>query len=211
MNLIKPYWTPQYFADRARTTLRDRMHPDWPWLTTGAVRFLELWLTPNDIVFEWGAGRSTSWLAQRVRSITAVEHDPRWFQIVQDEADKRKISNIDLRFCPHRASDDGDGDGDYVAAINQPGGEFDLVLVDGLARDRCAEAGVHRLRSGGLMIVDDVNGYVPLPHASRCPTVRSEQDGAASAAWARFASIVGDWRLIWTTNGLKDTAIWLKP
>lgn len=209
MNLIKPYWTPQYLADRARFSLRERMHPDWPWLTTGAVRFLELWLTPNDIVFEWGSGRSTSWLARRVRSITAVEHDPIWFQIVQDEAAKKGISNIDLRFCPQPEADDGDSG--YVAAINSLNGEFDLVLVDGLKRDRCAEAGVGKLRSGGLMIVDDVNGYVALPHASRCPTVRSQQDGAASAAWSRFANIVGGWRLIWTTSGLKDTAIWLKP
>lgn len=57
MNLIKPYWTPQYLADRARFSLREKVHPDWPWLTTGAVRFLELWLTPNDAVFEWGSGR----------------------------------------------------------------------------------------------------------------------------------------------------------
>ncbi len=209
MNLIKPYWTPQYLADRARFSLREKVHPDWPWLTTGAVRFLELWLTPNDAVFEWGSGRSTSWLAQRVRSITAVEHDPIWFRVVQDEAARKRISNLDLRFTPNREADDGDSE--YVAAINRLKGEFDLVIVDGMQRDRCAEAGVDRLRSGGLMIVDDVNGYIPLPHASRCPTVRKPQDGAASAAWARFADRVGRWRLIWTTSGLKDTAIWMKP
>lgn len=209
MTFGRPHWTPQYLADRARVLLDEKVHPDWPWLTTGAVRFLDLWLNPNDIVFEWGSGRSTSWLARRVRSITAVEHNPKWLRIVQAEATKRSISNIDLRLCPR--PEDDDGDSEYVAAINRLSGEFDVVLVDGLTRDHCAQAGVGRLRSGGLLIVDDVNWYVPLPYESHCPLVRRQQDGAASPVWARFADTVGGWRMVWTTNGLKDTAIWLKP
>ena len=33
----------------------------------------------------------------------------------------------------------------------------------------------------------------------------------ATAGWAEFLDKVAAWRCIWTTNGVWDTVIWIKP
>jgi predicted O-methyltransferase YrrM len=182
-------------------------HPNWPWLTPQAVRFLDLWLKPTDTVFEWGAGRSTLWIARRVRQITSVEHDPAWFARVKSRAARQNLHNIELKFYP-----DGQAslsEPAYVAAINQVRDQFDLVVVDGLRREQCALAAIPKLKADGILLLDNANWY--LPSATRSPASRSLNDGPASVAWAEFAQQVSGWRVIWTTNGVTDTAMWVKP
>lgn len=63
---------------------RDRgapMNPEGaplPWFTYAAIEFLERVVRYTDRVFEFGAGWSTHWWAQRVRDVTSVEHDSEW-------------------------------------------------------------------------------------------------------------------------------------
>ena len=44
---------------------------------------------------------------------------------------------------------------DYVAAINSIDGHFDLVVVDGRAREACLEAAQGRLAPGGVVVFDN--------------------------------------------------------
>jgi len=201
------HWTSRYVLDRSLNIACNLIHPDWPWLTREAVRFLDLWLKPTDVVFEWGGGRSTLWIAQRVQWITSVEHDPGWFARIKSRAASQNLGNINLKFCPERQSSTSESE--YVAAIHGVGDNFDLVVVDGLFRERCALGAIPRLKPGGVLLVDNANWY--LPSAGRCPASRSEKDGPASGEWARFAEQVSNWRLMWTTNGVTDTAVWFRP
>ena len=69
------HWTFRYLIDRTELLLYERRHPDLPWLTREAVDFLASWLQPSDHGLEWGSGRSTVWLAQRVSRLVSIEHN----------------------------------------------------------------------------------------------------------------------------------------
>jgi hypothetical protein len=86
-------------------------------------------------------------------------------------------------------------------------------LVDGVTRLRadCALACVAKLKPGGVLIVDNPNWFIPRSPKSRAPNSRGPVAGYASVAWSEFARQTADWQCIWTTNGITDTALWLKP
>jgi predicted O-methyltransferase YrrM len=216
MNLLPAYrrilrhpvrhWTPRYVMRRCANIASNMVHPNWPWLTPQAVRYLDASLKPAHHAFEWGAGRSTLWIAERVRSIISVEHDPAWYARVQSLARRRHLRNIHLKFCP-----DGPARPDdlaYLTAILKAAQEFDFVLVDGLYRDHCALAALTRLKPQGVLVLDNANWY--LPSNSSAPSSRSLVDGPASLQWAEFARRVSGWKTVWTSNGVTDTTLWVK-
>ena len=201
------HWTPRYVMQRCVNIASNIMHPHWPWLTPQAVRYLERRLAPTHRAFEWGVGRSTLWTAQRVRSIVSVEHDPAWYAKVQSAARRQQLHNVHLRFCPNaQALPAGIT---YSTTILEADQEFDFVLVDGLYRDQCALAALTCLKPQGVLVLDNANWY--LPSTSRSPNSRSPADGPASPQWARFEHEVSAWERIWTSNGVTDTALWVKP
>jgi tRNA/tmRNA/rRNA uracil-C5-methylase (TrmA/RlmC/RlmD family) len=51
-----------------------------PWFTYSAIDFLEERLNDNLNILEFGSGNSTLYLAERVKKVTAIEHNDRWFQ-----------------------------------------------------------------------------------------------------------------------------------
>ena len=83
--------TPRYLIDRVRLIAYERRHPDAPWLTSEAIAFLERWLEPDAVGFEWGSGRSTVWFAQRVRQLISIEHDPHWYEEVTRRLDEKGL------------------------------------------------------------------------------------------------------------------------
>jgi hypothetical protein len=66
-----------------------------------------------------------------------------------------------------------------------------------------------KIRSGGLLIIDDIHRY--LPSGSRAPLAVPLDGDAASETWTRVADAVADWELTETTSGVTDTAILRKP
>jgi hypothetical protein len=205
--------TPRYVLDRVRLLAHERRHPDAPWLTIEAVAFLERWLACDGVGFEWGSGRSTVWLARRVRRLTSIEHDPAWFEKIKRRLDEQELApKVDYR---HVAVDhDADAAHPYVSAISDhPDGALDFCLVDGLTRLRahCALVCLPKLRTGGIAIVDNANWFLPHEPKSRAPDSRGPADGCANATWQEFSRRVAAWPCIWTSNGVTDTAIWTKP
>jgi Methyltransferase domain len=195
------HWTPRYIADRLALMAWQRRHPDAPWLTAVAVGILESWLRDTDVGLEWGSGRSTLWFGRRVRHLVSIEHAKVWHDRVSSWIARAGFTNVDHRLhCTER---------DYVAAVEclAPAG-LDFVLVDGVFRDRCAIAAVSRLRPGGILVLDNANLY--LPCRSRAPGSRAIEQGPASTGWELFQRQVRSWRRIWTTNGIWDTAIFVK-
>ncbi len=202
------HWTARYVYNRSRNFFSNRLHHDWPWVTPAAVRFLDLWLKPTDDVFEWGAGRSTLWIARRVQSISSVESDTKWFAKLRSIVEREGLRNVDLKFFSPGANLDEVRA--YTSFIAELGGPFDLIIVDGfLYRDHCALTAIEYLRPGGLLLIDNINWY--LPSGSVSPASRRQEDGPASPLWKDFSDTVKTWRQIWTSNGVTDTAIWVKP
>jgi predicted O-methyltransferase YrrM len=81
---------------------------------------------------------------------------------------------------------------------------LDFVLVDGRLRHCCVMAALDQVRTGGLLIVDDAQQY--LPSDSRAP-------GAARGLrdeWRPAAAHLARWRRIWASDGVSDTALFVK-
>lgn len=195
---IPAHWTPRYIVDRSLLELSQRRSPDRPWLTAAAVAFLEQWIRPGDRCIEWGAGRSSWWLAERAVDVWTTEHDAEWAAEVRSRA--LGPGHVQVTLVA------GDTPEEYIGAHAEIA-SVDLAIVDGLHRDRCALRAVDLLRPGGLLVIDNVERY--LPSASRSP--ESLGTGSPEASWQTFTDATAGWRRYWTTNGVTDTAFWFKP
>ena len=196
------HWTPRYLVNRVRQLAYQRLHPQVPWLTRDMVELLGTRLTGAGHGLEWGAGRSTLWLAARLESLVSVEHDQAYYRRVRAQLERTGARNVDLRFCANES--------DYVAVADSlPPASLDFALVDGQARDLCALAALPRLKPGGLLVVDNIHLY--LPCSSHAPNSRRPADGPAGEAWRQFAAAVKSWKCHWTSNGVWDSALWVKP
>jgi predicted O-methyltransferase YrrM len=99
---------------------------------------------------------------------------------------------------------------DYVAVTDQiADNSLDFALVDGMGRDKCALRLRQKLKPGGILILDNANWF--LPCSTRSPASINIKSSAATDDWIRFNESVAKWRSIWTTNGVWDTALWVKP
>lgn len=215
MNEVKSirHWTPRYIADKINVWIYEQKYPDHPWLTRDAVAILSDYLKDTDVGLEFGSGRSTIWFSKRVSKLISVEHDPVWYEKVENRLSDGKVTNCSYYLCPAEPDsrhEDDRPDSAYVrVAMEIPDVSLDFVLVDGIYRGSCAVAVLEKLRPGGILIVDNVNWY--LPNASRAPASRRLRDGTASEVWTRFQKSVEGWRRIWTSDGVSDTAFFFKP
>ncbi len=198
------HWTPRYIFDRVNLMVFQRRNPDAPWLVRTMVDILDNWLVPEDRGIEWGSGRSTIWLAERIGSLVSVEHNPAWYGRISAELKARGLENVEYHLCEDaheysRLADNFSLEG------------FDFCFVDGEARDHCALKAISLLKPGGILIVDNCNWYLPTPKHSRSPFSRNSHLGPYTQEWAAYLEGVQGWRRIWTTNGVTDTALWVKP
>ncbi len=204
------HWTLRYLSDRTRQALYQRAHPDDPWLTPDSVRLLNSMLRPSDVGAEFGSGRSTTWLAWRCTHLVSVEHDQAWHAKVSAALRDQGITGVDYRLHPR---DEPDETGDMSAyarvAMSFADESIDFALVDGLYRDHVAKMLLPKIRPGGMLIIDNVNWF--LPGATRSPASRSIAGGPAGPIWQCVAEQLGCWRRIWTSNGVTDTAIFIRP
>ena len=118
------------------------------WVTYKAKAWIEKWLQPGHVGFEFGSGGSTLWLAQRVRSLISVEHQQLWFDRVSSRIKKLHLTNVDLLFQPDLRV--------YPKTIlAYPDRCFDFIFVDGRRRVKCVEYSVPNVKPGGILILDN--------------------------------------------------------
>lgn len=203
--------SPRFVINRLGVLLVEILHPDWPWLTKHSILALESLLKSSDKGFEWGCGRSTVWFARRVSEMASVEHNPVFAEKINGilKTENLKNASVTLREASRDAMFDNSHP--YVAEIGKyPPEFFNIIHVDGLARDYCVLKAVKHLKPGGLLVVDNINVYLPYPD-TKSPNSRKPADGPDGKLWIEFLEQVSDWRNFWTTNGVWDTTIWFKP
>lgn len=201
------HWSPRYVGNRIKLALWQRKNPDAPWLTAGAVSFLETWLKPGDVVAEFGSGRSTIYFAKKVGTngrVASVEHHKQWHEEVTRRLAKAGAGNV-------RYVNPVQEEGAYVAAADAGLGGCapDFALVDGLYRDACALWALGAVKPGGVIAVDNVHRY--LPHQTFAPFAVGAGGKPATVKWEQFWAVAGAWRQLWTSNGIDDTAFFFKP
>ncbi|WP_419904827.1 class I SAM-dependent methyltransferase [Kiloniella sp.] len=144
--------------------LDDMVHLGLPWWTFDAVEFVESFLEERKDarVFEWGSGASTIWLSKHSSEVVSVEHDPKWSERVGCLIEN--FSNTTLKAVPPKLSgcirsnrkgyEDQFFD-DYVQSIHEEEGKFDLIVIDGRARESCLTEAAKKLAEGGYILFDD--------------------------------------------------------
>lgn len=112
-----------------------------PWYTYPAIRFLEARVQPHFRVFEFGAGNSTRWWAERVASVRAVEHDSGWVARLKPQLNG--IAQLD--HCPLESEK-------YPVP---EGGPYHVIVIDGRRRTECAKSSIGALTEDGVIIWDN--------------------------------------------------------
>ncbi len=203
------HWTPRYIQARARQVLYQRANPDAPWLTPEASRLLDLMLRPSDIGAEFGSGRSTLWLARRCAHLISIEHDQAWHATVLGALALEGITHVDYQcYPPDEPETNGDRSAYAQAAQFLPAEGIDFALIDGIYRDYATLFLLPKIRLGGILVIDNVNRY--LPSSTVSPGSLTASATPVTAAWEQAAAVLSGWRKIWTTNGIWDTAIFIK-
>lgn len=207
--MMRSFWhlTPRYVKNRIFWGWYQHRNPDKPWLTPEATHLLSTLLLPTDIGLEWGSGRSTSWFAAKIAKLTSIEHHAQWYERVRQTLAEK---NLDVDYRLHSVSDAQDSpDLAYVRVVDDFQDEsLGFALVDGVARASCALAVLPKLAPGAILVLDNADRY--LDHPSYSPNNRWRK-GPLNNDWKAFAQQVDRWRIIWTSTGVTDTAIWIKP
>lgn len=99
-----------------------------PYITRGAITFLEKILTKDMMALEYGCGTSTAWYAKRVKHLTCIEDNHLWADHVREELESKSITNVDLKLL--RLLDE------YFEFVDRMG-NLDFVAIDGRRRCEC--------------------------------------------------------------------------
>lgn len=147
----------------------DMVAIDLPWWSLKAVVQVTAFLAdrPGARVFEYGSGASSVWLARRAATVVSIEHDPLWHQAVAAKLSGYTNARLILAPPEVRSHTDQGRYGsrkagwqdrtfhDYVHAIDDAHGQFDLIVIDGRSRPACLEAAAKRLKPDGLIVFDN--------------------------------------------------------
>ena len=155
-----------------------------PWFTFGAIEFLHQVVDGGMKVFEFGAGYSTLWWC-RAATIDSVDHDPHWLaeikplvssnvrlrlvekhaqtnhaaQLVYEEFNlltRRKSWPYDNNKVDRRGLNDEDFIG-YAASVMDAEHDYDIIVIDGMARRLCTQFAVSKLKKTGFIVFDNSN------------------------------------------------------
>lgn len=139
---------------------------DTPWWTFRAIDRVERFLTQfggRARVFEFGSGASTAWLAKRASEVHSVEHDREFAEQIADPlravgATLHVVTPVPSRqpgAPSRRRGHRGLDFSRYVSTVDQVGGRFDLIVIDGRARTTALTRSIPHLAEGGMIVFDD--------------------------------------------------------
>lgn len=140
---------------------------DLPWWTFSASTRVadHLKKNPHSRVFEWGAGASTVWLGKRAAEVISIESDQKWASAVKSSIGphvrvvwtESPLSRGPGAVRSKRWGFRGRDFQSYVNAIDSFEGMFDLIVIDGRAREACFAKALTRLSPSGLVVFDNTN------------------------------------------------------
>jgi len=126
-------------------TITDAAGRPLPWVTYPFISLIAGRLNKSLDLFEFGSGNSTYWYAERVGTVTSVEHDAQWYQKIRTGMP----ANAALHFCELSYG------GDYCKYLLNSPNRYDIIIVDGRDRVKCCIHSVDALSDRGIMVLDD--------------------------------------------------------
>jgi hypothetical protein len=158
-----------FFKWRSLKNETDTLKYKIPWITFPAISHIQRFITRDMRVFEYGAGGSTIYFAGQVKEVISIEHDKEWVTKIFDLLAGLNINNVKLKisepFKPEAPEKFYNSDNEkynglsfknYVLEINNfPDDYFDIILIDGRARNACFFHSINKLKKGGLLVWDN--------------------------------------------------------
>ena len=201
-----------YRAARPLLKLRYKIfkwrNPHTPWTSQAATAIFKALLTKDMVGLEYGSGNSTLFFASRIKHLTSVEHDAKWYALVSKQLVDLGYTNVDYKLIPPAldapltyslAQEYGLPENEFAIrteytkyfsfARTFPNNHFDMIMIDGRARIECALNAIPKLKPGGIFVLDNSD-------RKRYSTIFKVLEG---------------WPTLTTTTGLFDTTFWFKP
>jgi len=134
-----------YVNSRLNKKLLDEDNDLVPWMNYPFIELLKERLNGELTVFEYGSGASTVFFAKRVKTIVSVEYDRQWFDRVETL----------LAGYPNARVIFNEADETYPLLVKNRGERFDVIVIDGRKRVKCAKAALESLAERGVLVLDD--------------------------------------------------------
>ena len=136
-------WFKSYYTKQAV----NRNGEPIPWCTYPFIKFIEERLKKDFDVFEYGCGNSTLWYANKVKSITSVEHDLDWYNKVSKILpENAKVIYKKLVY-----------EGEYSKAVFDEDKQYHIIIIDGRDRVNSAKNIIKALTDDGVIIFDNTD------------------------------------------------------
>ena len=155
-----------------------------PWINVESYEIIKDILNKNATtkwnIFEYGTGGSTYFFLSNNTNLTSVEHDEEWFKAVKKKNIKSK--NWECIYCAKDESFSIETMQKELYASLMPGYEgatfykysstidvfpdeyFDLILIDGRARNACLHHAHSKVKKNGYLILDNGDRLRYAPH-----------------------------------------------
>lgn len=165
--VVHPEYIPRYLRDRV-PKCSSPVERELPWISYGAIDFLDGYLKPNMTVCEYGSGGSTLFFASRVARVISTEHQQIWCDRVRQKLQANSANNVNLQLVECDLSQTPDFENSpYVQSLRDT--EADAILIDGLEdwskynlRPLCFAIAETCIKKGGIIILDDSWRYTHL-------------------------------------------------
>lgn len=173
-------------SKRAEMSINAQKKP-LPWFTYPAIEYLSQLDLSDKIMLEWGAGNSSLFFSEKVKTIYSIEHNKTWYEQVK----QYNISNQHLLFSEIN----------YATEPTELSIKFDIILIDGIKREACSKVVFSLINKGGLIILDNSDRHPDIAKSFR-------EHGFIEVDFHGLGPI-NDYA--WTTSIFMDREINLKP
>ena len=202
--VVKKHHSISYIINRLRQKLFEYQNPDVPWMTQRSIELLDQLINSNDMGVEYGSGRSTFWFAKRCKHLTSYENNAKWFTIVSSKI--ATLTNVRYELLALDAHPTHSTY--YNSILNFKNESLDFIVIDGKYRDLIAIEAIEKLKTGGILIFDNAERY--LPNKYNVPESIGNDSEKVSVQMKQFVKATENWRKIWTTNGVTTTLLMFK-
>jgi hypothetical protein len=132
-----------------------------PLMNEWEYKFIENFLSKEDILLEWGGGNSTIYWSGLVSKVIALEHDIDWVADLNKVIKAYNVSNIEIHHIPansaHPIPCRYEQFKDYINYPMKEGIKFNKVLIDGRARKYCAKSLWNHIDQNVIVFIHDFN------------------------------------------------------
>jgi hypothetical protein len=135
-----------YFSSNQKLGVDKHGNPV-PWYTYPAIEYLKQLDFSDKEIYEYGVGNSSLFWARRAKAVTSIENDKTWYSFIKN----KQGANQELIFI--------NDEEDYVNSILRKKQKYDLIIIDGLSRQACAQMAIQCLKQGGFIILNNSDWY----------------------------------------------------